>query len=302
MATYADFFNARYTGERSAGPVRVTIARGDADALEIGETWTTEELMDADADEERTGEEASSTPFLPFAQTNSVLWVLDTNVLLGLLDALQHVFQRALAAVQSGVLEAPPLYLIVPLIVLEELDNLKHTERLLDHNDAVQQRPVATVGAAARRASRWLLESVQHQKHTRGLYSPAQWVLHVQTQAFTHHQNISLTNDQRIVALSVSMRATHSQVMLVSNDTNARTFAEIEGVLTMDLHALLCALKSLKGKSAEERLWWVCASPEFHYLFSDPHAVRHLTETNWASMYRKAAMLAQENTDIDMDA
>lgn len=98
---------------------------------------------------------------------------------------------------------------------------------------------------------------------------------------------LTQTNDQSIVALCTDLRASHPRVFFLSNDTNARMLAEIEGVYTLDLLAMVRALR--RFEEPDKHLFWVCATPEFHYVFDDPTILETLPEQVWGRMYAHAS-------------
>lgn len=98
---------------------------------------------------------------------------------------------------------------------------------------------------------------------------------------------LTQTNDQSIVALCTDLRASHPRVFFLSNDTNARMLAEIEGVYTLDLLAMVRALR--RFEEPDKHLFWVCATPEFHYVFEDPTILETLPEQVWGRMYAHAS-------------
>ena len=108
------------------------------------------------------------------------------NTLLDSLEHLRGVCNLGLQRQRHTVDETPPVYLVVPLVVLDELDQLKASDRRHAEGNTVGGlcAPM-TVGAAARRASHWILETVQHQKYATDSMSsalpPTHWVLHVET-------------------------------------------------------------------------------------------------------------------------
>lgn len=192
MSTYADYFNEQYRGHVSSGPVRMIISRSEpptADLKDTSESCTVEELMDQEdiatiTSDNRAGPNtSSSTGFLTWMAPSSFAWMLDTyvhlthgrNVLLSSLDHLQ-AFSHELFRVQlQPHASLPRVYLLVPHVVLEELDQLKQSSR--PHGST-------NIGALARRASHWILDMIQQQKYHRTFdqrpLDPRLWVLHVQ--------------------------------------------------------------------------------------------------------------------------
>lgn len=196
---------------------------------------------------------------------------------------------------------ATPVYLFVPHIVLEELDGMKHSERRME---------TGKVGAAARQASHWLLETVQRQKQTAAAYSRTRWVLHVQTQArrdplpttslvCNSCMWLTQTNDQTIVALCAELSQNHNHVYLVSNDTNARTLAEIEGVTTLSFGAVIEALGP--RNEAARRLFDLCAASQYTYLLFSPECLASIQNDAWQQMREASSrLLPDPQADVAM--
>lgn len=255
MNTYADFFNASYQGDMPSGPVRITISREEpvadssGNALMENECCSMEELMDQDETQSSPAIEmpriSKDTAFFTWIQPSSVVWVLDTNILLHTLQHIEAVCNAQLNELYTGLSLSPRIYLVLPLVVLEELDVLKTSSR---------QEEGVSLATSARRASHWILQTVQTQKYSLDLNQvplpPQRWVLHVQTLsslAPTSH----LTNDQIIVALCADLyRRCNAQVMLVSDDTNARTHAELEGISTISLRQVLSSIRKTQNTSS----------------------------------------------------
>lgn len=255
MNTYADFFNASYQGDMPSGPVRITISREEPVADSSGnafmenECCSMEELMDQDETQSSPATEmpriSKDTAFFTWIQPSSVVWVLDTNILLHTLQHIEAVCNAQLNELYTGLSLSPRIYLVLPLVVLEELDVLKTSSR---------QEEGVSLATSARRASHWILQTVQTQKYSLDLNQvplpPQRWVLHVQTLsslAPTSH----LTNDQIIVALCADLyRRCNAQVMLVSDDTNARTHAELEGISTISLRQVLSSIRKTQNTSS----------------------------------------------------
>lgn len=276
MNTYADFFNASYQGDMPSGPVRITISREEpvadssGNALMENECCSTEELMDQDETQSSHATEmpriSKDTAFFTWIQPSSVVWVLDTyvaflahlcsNILLHTLQHIEAVCNAQLNELYSGISLYPRIYLVLPLVVLEELDVLKTSSR---------QEEGVSLATSARRASHWILQTVQTQKYSLDLNQvplpPQRWVLHVQTLsslAPTSHlvrlhgvTHLGKTNDQIIVALCADLyRRCDAQVMLVSDDTNARTHAELEGISTISLRQVLSSIRKTQNTSS----------------------------------------------------
>jgi hypothetical protein len=193
-----------------------------------------------------------------------------SNTLVSSLALVQELQVRTLTlnvqAVLGGTSPAP-LTLIVPSIVLAELDGLKRSAEPRGPADAGGSR--RTLGAAARDATRWILQAVQVQKHLR-LRGPAgedvslpqsAWSLHVQLSQHERSMALPVTMvsrlrhldarlqlahipsqspDDRIIALAVHLQAeTGLTALLFSSDVNCRARAEVEGLRTLAVHEVL---------------------------------------------------------------
>ncbi|KAK0545479.1 Origin recognition complex subunit 2 [Tilletia horrida] len=212
------------------------------------------------------------------------LMVLDTNTLIASFVFLRTLFSLLLVrnlnalllrsvwppnvAIPSDLRPAP-FRLVLPHIVIQELDGLK------SHDD--------DAGAKARQANRWILACLQAQKRTVSAFltesssalimkaalriganhaqvvaaaetvlastiPPEAWALHFETSRQyrdrvhkeERRSSERKTNDERIVELCVSLASSTSlPVWLLSNDTNARTHAEIEGIRALELDNII---------------------------------------------------------------
>lgn len=212
MSTYADYFNEQYRGHVPSGPVRMTISRSDKPTegqWEASESCTVEELMDQ---EDPVGpainaptEGPASTGFLSWLHPSSFAWVLDTyvifltsrNILLSSLEHVEAFTHELLCAQLRPQSSMPCVYLIVPHVVLEEIDLLKQSTR---------PHGTTTIGALARRASHWILDTVQQQKYSRNYeqrpLDPKLWILHVQA------LSTRSTEQHHLVGTRVSPRPT----------------------------------------------------------------------------------------------
>ena len=171
MNTYADFFNASYQGDMPSGPVRITISREEpvadssGNALMENECCSMEELMDQDETQSSPAIEmpriSKDTAFFTWIQPSSVVWVLDTyvaflahlcsNILLHTLQHIEAVCNAQLNELYTGLSLSPRIYLVLPLVVLEELDVLKTSSR---------QEEGVSLATSARRASHWILQTL----------------------------------------------------------------------------------------------------------------------------------------------
>lgn len=167
--------------------------------------------------------------------------VLDTNALLDALSLLSHLSDLLLQLAHDSVLYSttpPPLTIVIPHHVLEELDGLK-------------LRNSSSVSGKARAAARWVLRSVQanHRSRTDEMeFSSVVLPVHrrpvlVQTssqardvQGVTHNSSVD-----EIITLVCSQleKDTGLPTLFCSNDVIARARAEAQGVRTFDLEAIL---------------------------------------------------------------
>ncbi|SPO25944.1 uncharacterized protein UTRI_03309 [Ustilago trichophora] len=211
------------------------------------------------------------------------LWVLDTNTLMSCLDLLKALFAALLTrnvAYAAAVNQQPPssavptrpslIKLVVPYVVVSELDGLKITRRKNDSG-----RPVAS---QAREANHWLLSALQKQKRvpinqTGASLSEDLWPLFVQPS--THYSRSKRSNgvgsrwdldnplscDDEIVKFCADLKGqTPSCVCFCSDDTNARTKAELDGIDSLGMRELATALKhGFKEVQSSERKWTLVA-------------------------------------------
>lgn len=210
------------------------------------------------------------------------LWVLDTNTLMSCLELLKALFAALLtrnvtyaAAIrQHAPASAHPIRpslikLVIPYVVVSELDGLKITRRKDDSG-----RPVAS---HAREANHWLLSAIQKQKRVpvdeTGANLPEElWPLFVQTSS---HYNRSkkrangtssrwedpISCDDEIVKFCVDLKGqTPSGVCFCSDDINARTKAELDGIDSLGMRELANAQKMhFRDVQSSERKWMLVA-------------------------------------------
>lgn len=90
------------------------------------------------------------------------------------------------------------------------------------------------------------------------------------------------TNDQAIVSLCTDLtKRCSAPIILVSDDTNARTMAEIEGLASLSLVQLVGQLHGLTRSSASheadaEYIYHISA-PELRHLLLQPNALHSLS-------------------------
>lgn len=221
--------------------------------------------------------------YLLNAQHSPSLWVLDTNTLMSCLGLLKALFASLLtrnvafataAAMQQQRLESSHLpttpssiKLVLPYVVVSELDNLKVTRRKDDSG-----RPVA---AQAREANNWLLAALQKQKRvpvgdSGASLSDDLWPLFVQPSRHYHYSKRNHPTgaaldfpepDDEIIRFCVDLKKeTGSHVRFCSDDINARTKAETDGIDSLGMRELANALKiSFKDVQSSEQKWTLVA-------------------------------------------
>lgn len=198
------------------------------------------------------------------------------NLLASLFDQL---FADNLASLQGRHPRSAPLAILIPNVVVEELDHLKNSDRetTLRRSATSRQRISYSVGALARKANKWMLMALQTQKRTtyvahspqltrKPIPEPA-WAMHIESKSHAlalvlHHQPrgdlSTLSPDQRIILLCRHLnQSIGSQACLCTSDANARLSAEAEAILTFDLDDLdLSGLSLSRKDDDEERRSW----------------------------------------------
>jgi predicted ribonuclease YlaK len=156
------------------------------------------------------------------------------------------IFTQCLArnvfALESHAFVSSPIMLIVPYVVVRELDGLKISARR-DRADSD-----LTVGQKAQRANRWILDAIQQQKKRSYCEQDVSvpipehaWILHVESSAFyqTSRRDPAYREesaDDEIISHCRSLqRDTHQSVWLCSDDINAKLRAESDAVLTFSI-------------------------------------------------------------------
>ncbi|PWN54400.1 hypothetical protein IE53DRAFT_383022 [Violaceomyces palustris] len=304
MPTYADDYNERIQAlghDLPSGPVRLTISKGDYVQLPATgkwvylENWQEEDLMDLQPLEQlessavshhrssgqdgKRNEYAASglNSILPDPGSAQTLWVLDTNVLLSNLPFIKALFavllNRSISAIVSQLTKAghcrttpAPIAMVIPHIVLSELDGLKTSPRT--QGGSTCNRPISSL---AREANRWMLAAIQAQKRAivpipcdgqeKSEALPENgWVFHIQSSRHAEKErerrrerkdSVHLSNDEEIVSFCSHLsETTYLPVVFCSNDTNARTRAEADGITSLEMEETIRELRSslkLKG-------------------------------------------------------
>ncbi|ORY80227.1 PIN domain-domain-containing protein [Leucosporidium creatinivorum] len=169
MPAYADLIPQPARASSSNEPVLVTLTLGPHDLeevlMEVEEILPpAEEVLDA-VQNLRRRDELVEEEMIPWwesegsqgdgkAKEGTVI-VLDTNVLLRHLSLLQSFV--ILLQQHHQVTEASPPTLLIPHIVISELDGLKNSTRLADAHDS---RTRASISTLARRATSWILSLI----------------------------------------------------------------------------------------------------------------------------------------------
>ncbi|KAJ1599927.1 hypothetical protein NDA14_005328 [Ustilago hordei] len=307
MPTYADLYNEKLRASGQSGPsnpVRLTISKGDyvfdaeTGRFQYEERWEEEHLMedenylDAPSPKGNSGSRepspppmAALQPTLLFGQADNLthrpsLWVLDTNTLVSCLDLLKALFAALLtrnvayaAAVKRPTQHSAeptlpsPIKLVIPYVVVWELDGLKITSRKNDSG-----RPVAS---QAREANHWLFSALQKQKRVpidqAGAHlADTLWPLYAQPSAhyngskrkngansrFTFQDSLSC--DDEIIKFCVDLKhKTPSSVCFCSDDINARTKAEMDNIDSLGMRELARALKTNVGAAQSTESKWM---------------------------------------------
>lgn len=158
------------------------------------------------------------------------------------------IFTQCLArntfALENDAFIASPIMLIVPYVVVRELDGLKSSSRS-DREDAA-----LTVGQKAQRANRWILDAIQQQKR-RSYVQPGisvsasipehAWVLHLENSSFYRTSRSDpayreeTPDDEIISHCRFLQRDTLQIVWLCSDDINAKLRAESDAILTFSI-------------------------------------------------------------------
>ncbi|CBQ72917.1 conserved hypothetical protein [Sporisorium reilianum SRZ2] len=206
------------------------------------------------------------------------LWVLDTNTLMSCLELLKALFASLLThnvacataikqQQQQQQQQQQPvpssIKLVLPHVVVSELDGLKVTRRKDDSG-----RPVAS---QAREANHWLLSALQKQKRVTidqadTPLSQDLWPLFVQPSNHYHHSKRSNRGgsnwtfdepDDEIVRFCVDLKQqTACHVRFCSDDINARTKAERDGIDSLGMRELANALQlGFKDVQSAEQKW-----------------------------------------------
>ncbi|CEH19586.1 UNCHARACTERIZED [Ceraceosorus bombacis] len=249
MPTYADLYALAPV---SSGPMRLTISRN-----ELGEeVWEEEELMDCDAgrgdttdvltnqqDVDKTLPSGLGLISALASREGPSIFVIDTNALLDALTLLDALYKAVLAA-NVNALSTPtarpaPILLVVPSVVLRELDGIKKSNK--------------TASPRAQQASRWILGMVHVQKHMTYFPVPHQeqvipqaaWALIVQTSSEQREFELAaqpavLSADDHIIQFTKYLQELRKVIAwLFSSDVNCRARAEAEGLRTLSVKDVL---------------------------------------------------------------
>lgn len=290
MSTYADYFNEHYEGEMPSGPVRLTTSKRMLGAQDMDtdgnseEVWEVEDLMDnddsaADQCDNKHGHSHTTKNSLESLTSSlsslSSVWVLDTcvytnrNVLLDEIHTLCEIVDIQESHIRNS--DSTFLQLVIPHVVLDELDALKNSPNLLRGSST-------TIGNGARRASRWILDVMQRQKYTVSL-PPHLWPLQVEITA----TDLDTTNDQQIISLCEDIIShVRARVYLISNDVNARIRAEAANVSSIALGDITAHMKTRGNVGAFLAI--MSAFPQTRDIPCHEIAIRTLPDCFWHEM------------------
>ncbi|KAK4058002.1 hypothetical protein OIO90_000741 [Microbotryomycetes sp. JL221] len=215
------------------GPVRVVLGVGqDVDMLEhkmdvLEHEPDSAEVLSAVRTLRQDGQgsmDIDDTPWWEDAslngqQTTSAMIVLDTNILLRHLSLLRDV----VTLLNSS--DRPSVNVLVPHIVISELDKLKTVDRLAGSSDSRTRTAISTL---ARRAISWLLENLAGS-------TTAASALRGQRKdetLITPQSDISVENNDELVldAALFHAQAKRRRVVLLTEDKNLVVKARVEGI------------------------------------------------------------------------
>ncbi|CAO1623647.1 unnamed protein product [Jaminaea pallidilutea] len=188
--------------------------------------------------------------------------VFDTNTLLSstsfftaLFSLLLTLAQQSLELPSNEPASRPPMVILIPYRVVQELDGLKST-RSNGNGRSLARRQ--SVGRKAREATHALMDAMMRQKRASGPAGQAiPWHLHPMI-AQTRPQNeaasfwdTDISVDDALVELCLeTQKSSGLPVVFCSNDTNARLRAESAGVSTFDLTTVLLAAETFETKDS----------------------------------------------------
>lgn len=171
----------------------------DALTIELDKTtpgWSSRIRTETDEVMEDAGDLLKqSNNFSKLGRTSEFsLLVLDTNVLMSCLPLLKHLYSflfnqntQFLLGHHSNI---APFALIVPKMVLRELDGIKSSNRA-NNAESIRKHQ------QAQNANRWMLQALRTQKQwaSHGVQMPEMlWALHVQTQEHQKHSAVHLVS------------------------------------------------------------------------------------------------------------
>ena len=334
-----------------SNPVRLTISKGDyvwdpqTARFRYEEQWEEEHLMEHGElyDEPQLAPSPSngnadshdsSPPLITALQPTTLhgraegvthqpsLWVLDTNTLMSCLDLLKALFAALLtrnvayaASVrQSSADPTRPalIKLVIPYVVVSELDGLKITRRQDDSG-----RPVAS---QAREANHWLLSALQKQKRVPideagSTLSEDLWPLFVQPSTHYHRSKRSngagsrwegpLSCDDEIVKFCADLKKqTPSSVCFCSGDINARTKAELDGIDSLGMREMANAqkLNFQQVQSTEQKWTYVADAIIEQWEYQDGMAQQQPIEDSNQQQYHSTQLQHQNGQHLDPTA
>ncbi|GAA6031920.1 hypothetical protein JCM8097_003337 [Rhodosporidiobolus ruineniae] len=222
------------------GPVSITLALGPGDLVQQEDEWMedavdTEAVLDAVRHLRDEDGEASMAIDLPWEleggqESGGLVVVVDTNILISHLSLLNQLIHLASTSSSS-----PSFTLLIPHIVLQELDGLKTSSRSTDVT-LDKRRTQTSISSLARAATNWLLQClsgsggagngvVRGQRKSETLLGPAA------------AKGGRGDNDSLVLDAALFFREREAaggvRVVLLSDDNNLRlraTFEQVEAV------------------------------------------------------------------------
>ncbi|GAA5898642.1 hypothetical protein JCM5296_005948 [Sporobolomyces johnsonii] len=264
LAPYATSYIPPSDLAGNGGPVAITLALGEAEVEEEIMEWEEvvpdpQDVLDAVRNLREHNGMAAMQVDTPWELTGEgadgagAVVVVDTNILISHLPLLRSLTE--LCASASPLLSSRRPTLLIPHIVLRELDGLKTSSRSADtpvnlaSHEGLPRRAQASVAILARAATNWLLSALP--SSSAPLVDTAPSIVRGQRRSETllpkhapGENNDSLVLD---AALYFRQRGeTGQRVVLLSDDNNLRLRAKFEDVETMGVSDKLDAAHFLE--------------------------------------------------------
>lgn len=147
----------------------------------------------------------------------------DTNVLLRHLQLLQEL----VTLMQHPQPQSPPTILI-PHIVIAELDGLKNSDRIADSHDS---RSRASIAVLARRATSWILDAITEEQEGRPTVVRGQRRDETLVERDRNGRQLAENNDALVLDAGLYHLREGKPVVLLTDDKNLCLRARIEGLV-----------------------------------------------------------------------